>query len=210
MTWTCDLRVMGEVGACVLWSRSLVHQGNLPSYLPLEMEVGSFLIPTSDSSGDIIHGLDSLHEPDGDSGRKVRGEGGGVFDFVVLGMNEVQLELIDVFLELLSSGNASSGEPVHGFLLGIGISKSPFKAGLKNGEGPEGLVGKTLLMADFGPHGSRPLLHVRQGVGNLPVVIMVEGLVDKEIKANGVQPGLGCLCLSIVFIGASDANLSDP
>ena len=34
------LRAMGEVGACVLWSRSSVHQGDPPSYLPLETEVG--------------------------------------------------------------------------------------------------------------------------------------------------------------------------
>ena len=39
---------------------------------------------------------------------------------------------------------------------------------------------------------------------------MVEGLVDKKIKVDRVQPGLGCLCLSIILIGASDANLSDP
>ena len=39
---------------------------------------------------------------------------------------------------------------------------------------------------------------------------MVEGLVDKKIKANGVQPGLGCLCLSVIFIGTSNVNLGDP
>ena len=58
---------MGKVGACVLWSWSLVHQGNLPGYLPLETEVGGFLIPASNSGGDIDHGLDSLYDSDRDS-----------------------------------------------------------------------------------------------------------------------------------------------
>ena len=102
------------------------------------------------------------------------------------------------------------GEPVHGFLLDVSIPKSFFEIGFESNESPEGLVGKTLLVADFSPRGGRPFLHIGQGIGNLPVIVMVEGLVDKEIKANGVQPGLGCFCLSIVFIGASDVNLSNP
>ena len=39
---------------------------------------------------------------------------------------------------------------------------------------------------------------------------MVEGLVDKEIKADRVQPSLGCLCLSVVFVGTSNVDLSNP
>ena len=62
---------------------------NLPSYLPLETEVGSFLIPTGDGGGDIVHGLDSLHDSDRDSGREIGDEDGGVFDFVVLSMNNI-------------------------------------------------------------------------------------------------------------------------
>ena len=45
-----------------------MHQGDLPSYLPLEMEVGGFLVPAGDGGGDVVHGLDSLHDPDGDPG----------------------------------------------------------------------------------------------------------------------------------------------
>ena len=83
------LRAMGEVGAHVLWSQSLVHQGNLPSYLPLETEVGGFLIPSCDGSGDIVHCLDSLHNPDRDSGREVGDESGGIFDFIVFSMDNI-------------------------------------------------------------------------------------------------------------------------
>ena len=32
-----------------------MHQGDLLSYLPLETEVGSFLIPTGDGGGDVVH-----------------------------------------------------------------------------------------------------------------------------------------------------------
>ena len=45
-----------------------MHQGDLPSYLPLETEVGSFLVPAGDGGGDIVHGMDLLHDPDGDPG----------------------------------------------------------------------------------------------------------------------------------------------
>ena len=92
----------------------------------------------------------------------------------------------------------------------IGVSEGLLEISLEGDKGPKGLVGKTLLAVNFGPCGSRPFLHIGQGVSNFPVIVVVEGLVDKEIKANRVQPGLGCLCLSIVFIGASDANLGDP
>ena len=210
ISWAESLGAVGEVRACVLWSQSSIHQGDLPSYLPLEMEVGSFLVPTSNGDGAVVHGLDSLHDSNGDSGQKIRDEGGGVFDFIVLSMDDVEFKLIDVLLELFSSGNVGGGKPVHGFLLNVGISKCFFKICFENGESPEGLVGKSLLAVDFSPHGSRPLLHIGQSIGNLPVVVVVEGLVDKEIEADRVQPGLGCFCFSIVFIGASNVNLSDP
>ena len=60
--------MMSEVGARVLWSQSSVHQGDLPSDLSLELEVGGFLIPSCDGGGDIVHCLDLLHNPDRDSG----------------------------------------------------------------------------------------------------------------------------------------------
>ena len=101
-------------------------------------------------------------------------------------------------------------KPVHGFLLDIGVPEGFLEICLGSDKSPGGLVGETLLVMDFSPCCSRPFLHVGQGVGNLPVIIMVEGLVDKKIKVDRVQPGLGCLCLSIVLIGASNVDLSDP
>ena len=178
--------------------------------LPLETEVGSLFIPADDGGGDVVHSLDSLHNPDWDSCREVRDKSGSVFGFIVFGTNDVQFELVDVFLELFSSGDVGGGEPIHGFLLNVGISKSFLKVGFEGNESPEGLVGKSLLSADFSPCSGGPFLHIGQGIGNFPVIVMVEGLVDKEVEANGVQPSLGCLCLSIVFIRASDANLGDP
>ena len=38
--------------------------GDLPSNIPLETEMGSFLIPAGDGGGDGVHSLDSLHNPD--------------------------------------------------------------------------------------------------------------------------------------------------
>ena len=104
----------------------------------------------------------------------------------------------------------SGGKPIHGFLLDVGIPKGFFEICFESNESPEGLVGETLLTTDFGPHGSGPLFHIGQGVGNFPVIVMVEGLVDKEVEVDRVQPGLGCLCFSIVLIRAPDVNLSDP
>ena len=89
MNWVGGLRAMGEVGACILWSRSLVHQGDPSSYLPLETEVGSFLIPSGDGGGDVVHCLDSLHNPDGDSSQEVGDESGGILDLIVFGVNDI-------------------------------------------------------------------------------------------------------------------------
>ena len=44
-----------------------MHQGNLLGYLLLEAEVGGFLVPTDNGGGDIVHGLDSLHDSNWDS-----------------------------------------------------------------------------------------------------------------------------------------------
>ena len=141
--------------------------------------MGGFLVPTGDGSGDVVHGLDSLHNSDGNSSREIGDEGGSVFDFIILSVNNAQLKLVDIFLELFSSGNAGGGKPVHGFLLNVGIPESFLEISFKDSKSPKRLVGKSLLVADFSPHGSRPFLHIRQGIGNLPVVIMVEGMVDK-------------------------------
>ena len=95
-------------------------------------------------------------------------------------------------------------------MLDLGVPESFLEIGLKSDESPKGLVAKTLLAMDLSPHGSGPFLHIGQGIGNLPVVTMVEGLVDQEVEANGVQPGLGCLSFSVLLIRASDVNFSDP
>ena len=104
----------------------------------------------------------------------------------------------------------SSREPVHGFLSSVSISKSHLKVCFKSNKSPKGLVGKTLLVTDFGPCGSRPFLHIGQGIGDFPIIIVVEDLVNKKVKADRVQPGLGCLCLSVILIRTSDVYLSDP
>ena len=172
--------------------------------------MSGLFVPISDSGGNIVHGLDLLHDSDRDPSREVRDEGGSIFDFIVLSANDIEFELIDIFLELFSTSNAGGGKPVHGFLLDVGIPKGFLKVCFKNSESLEGLVGKSLLVANFGPRGSRPFLHIRQGIGNLPVVVVVEGMVDEEIEVDGVQPGLGCFSLSIIFIRTSDANFGDP
>ena len=68
VSWVRSLGVMGEVRVCVLWCWPSMHQGDLPSYLPLEMEVGSLLVPAGDGGGDVVHTLDSLHDSNRDSG----------------------------------------------------------------------------------------------------------------------------------------------
>ena len=136
-----------------LQGSSMMNQGNISSYLPLKAEMGGFLIPADNSSGDSVHGLDLLHDSYKDPHRVVADQGGGVFGFIILGMDNVQFKLIGILLELLSSGNVGGGKLVHGFLLNIGVSKCLLKVFLKGGEGPEGLVGKSLLTADFSPCG---------------------------------------------------------
>ena len=152
--------------------------------LSMEAEVGGFLVPSSDGGGDVIHCLDMLHESDGYYCGKVGDKSGGVFDFIVLGVDNVQFEMIDILLELFSRSDASGGEPIHGFLLDIGIPEGFFKVGFESGESPKGLTGKSLLVVNFGPRGSGAFLHVRQGVCNFPVVIIVEGGIDQKIEAD--------------------------
>ena len=66
-----------------------MDQGDFSSYLPLETEVGSFFIPTSNCGGNGVHSLDVLHNPNWNSSQKVRDQGGGIFGSIVLGMDNI-------------------------------------------------------------------------------------------------------------------------
>ena len=79
-----------------------VHEGNFSGDLLLETKVGGFFIPEGEGGGYRIHGLDAMHNPGRDSRREVGDQGGGVFQFVVFSTDNVQLERIDIFLEVLS------------------------------------------------------------------------------------------------------------
>ena len=123
------------IGSGWLRGISSMHKGNPPSYLLLKLEVGSFFVPGSEGGRYSVHSLDSMHNPSGESRGKVGDEGGGIFQFVVLGLNNVQLECVDILLELLSRVNASGGQPVHGFSGGVGVYESCLEISLKLGEG---------------------------------------------------------------------------
>ena len=97
------------IGAGWLGTVSVVHEGDLLSDLFLETKVGGFLIPEGKGGRHCIHGLDAMHDPSGDPCGEIRDQGGGVFHFIVFGTDNVQLERIDVFLELLSGIDASGG-----------------------------------------------------------------------------------------------------
>ena len=80
----------------------MMHEGDFAGNLFLETEVGGFFVPEGESGGYHIHSLNAVHDPSGDSCREIGDQGGGVFQFVILGPDNVQFECIDVFLELLS------------------------------------------------------------------------------------------------------------
>ena len=88
---------------------SMMYEGDFLGNLFLETEVGSFFIPEGEGGGYHIHGLDAVHDPSGDSCGKIGNQGGGVFQFVILGMDNIQFECIDVFLELLSRIDSGGG-----------------------------------------------------------------------------------------------------
>ena len=50
-------------------------------------------------------------------------------------MDNVQLEHIDVFLELLSRIDTGGGQPIHGFSDSVGVDKGVFKISLELSEG---------------------------------------------------------------------------
>ena len=84
----------------------MMHESDLSGDLLLEVKVGGFLVPEGEGGRYGIHSLDTMHDPSGDSCREVRDQGGGVFRFIVFGVDNVQLERIDIFLELLSGIDA--------------------------------------------------------------------------------------------------------
>ena len=87
----------------------MMHKGNFSGDLLLETEVGGFFVPEGESGGYHIHGLDAVHDPSGDSCGEIGDQGGSVFQFIILGADDVQFECIDIFLELLSGINSGGG-----------------------------------------------------------------------------------------------------
>ena len=55
------------------------------------------------------------------------------------------------------------------------------------------------------PGKGRPFSHVREGEGDLFVIIIVDCFVDKEVELHGVQPMLGFFIGSIECLGGADA-----
>ena len=105
-----------------------MHEGHLLSDFLLKAEVGSFVIPFSDGSRNSIHRLDVMHNPGWKAGQEIGDQSGGIFGFIVLGTDNVKFELVDIVLELFSRVDVGGGEPVHGFLGGVNISKSFLKS----------------------------------------------------------------------------------
>ena len=169
------------VGVGRLGAISAMCEGDFSGDLLLETEVGGFLIPEGKGGRYCIHGLDVVHDPSGDSCREVGDQSGGVFQFVILGADDIQLERVDVFLELLSGIDMSGGQPVHGFSGDVGVDEGGLKISLELSESSERQGSQCLLATDFCPYGSRSLLHVRQGEGDLPVVVIVQGVIDQEV-----------------------------
>ena len=55
------------------------------------------------------------------------------------------------------------------------------------------------------PSKGRPFSHVREGEGDLFVIVIVDRLVDEEVELHSVQPMLRFLIGSIERFGGTDA-----
>ena len=73
------------------------------------MEVGSFLVPDGESSGYVIHGLNTVHDPGREPCWEVGDQGGGIFCLIIFGSGNVQFECVDVFLKLFTRIDVSGG-----------------------------------------------------------------------------------------------------
>ena len=62
-SWAGILRAGNIVGVAVLWSRPSMHESHFTGDLLLEAEMNGFIIPSSDGSGDSVHGLNAVHQP---------------------------------------------------------------------------------------------------------------------------------------------------
>ena len=130
-----DKSWMGKSGSGWLGGIPSVHKGNLSGNFLLEAEMGGFLIPKGEGGWYGVDGLDAMHNPGRNSHREVGDQCGGVFRFIILSADNVQLEHVNVFLELLSGINMSGGQPIHGFLGGVGVNKGIFKISLELSKG---------------------------------------------------------------------------
>ena len=137
-----------------------MYKGNLVSNFLLEAEVGSFVVPSGDGGRGGIYALDTMHDPHQDPYFEIRDQDSGVLGLIMFGADDVELKLADVLLELVSGVDASGGEPIHGFLGSVDISKGLLEILFKGVKCSKRLVGESLLVVDFSPRGSRSFLHI--------------------------------------------------
>ena len=185
---------VGE-GVVGLMGRPRVPLGNVVGALPLSLESDGLLVPLVDGGGDGIHGHDAAHERGWDSCGEISNQDIGVGDIckgdMVLKRGNIfrQGGGVGVVLLFLHSLGGKPGDSISGDIV---VLERGVELRDKISEGSEGkhCSRDGALAEGRCPGKSRPFSHVRKSESNLFIVIVIDCLVDKEVKLHSVQPVL--------------------
>ena len=188
-----------------------VSLGDIVGSLPLGLESNGLLVPLVDGGGDSVHRHDTVHERRWDSCGEIADQDVGVGDVcegnVVFKHGNIfrQGRGVRVVLLLLHSLGRKPGD-------GVPSDIVVFERGVElRDEVSEGSKGKCrprdgALAEGQCPGKGRSFGHVGKGEGNLLIVIVIDRLVDKEVKLHSVQPVLGFFVGAIERFGGADAQ----
>ena len=200
---------VGE-GMVGLMGRPGVSLGDVVGVLPLSLESDRLLVPFVDGRGDGVHGHDVAHERGWDSCGEIADQDVGVGDIregdVVFKRGNIfrQGGGVRVVLLLLHS---LSRKPRDGVPSDVVVFKRGVELRDKVGESSKGkrCSRDGALAEGRCPGKGRPFGHVREGKGNLFVVVVVDRFVNKEVELHSVQPVLGFFIGAVKCFGGTDA-----
>ena len=109
-----------------------------------------------------------------------------------------------------STGSAFGGEPSNGIASGVMVFEHSFEFLNKVGEGSDGddSARDSALSEGGCPSEGRSFGHIGQGEGNLLVIIIIDFVIDEEIKLYSIKPLGGLFVGSVKGFWCSDMEFS--
>ena len=136
----------------------------------LTKELVDFIIPALGGSGNHLHAIDLVKEPDQDTGSEVMNDGCGMDSGVQLGFYDLEFEFSHILWEIIVRADVGIGKPSGGFCSGIGTEEGSLEVFDEVIVESEGGIVQGCLGVDCCPAFGRSFGHEQESITNFLVI----------------------------------------